>query len=417
MTEIPATLDRHRPTGLAEMDRVLSGGLVPGSVTLVGGEPGIGKSTLLLQLAAAVAGGGGSVLYCSAEESAAQLRARAARLGALHDRLAVLADQTVERIAAAAQSLRPDVTVVDSVQAVQMLDRPAAPGSVSQVRDAAAHLVEMAKREALSVVLVGHVTKDGALAGPRQLEHLVDTVIAFEGDRHHALRQVRAVKHRFGGTNELGLFEMTTSGLRVVTDASGRFLADRPVGQAGSVVVAAMEGRRPLLVEVQALVAPSGPSPRRTAEGLDGGRLALLLAVLERRLGLVVANRDVFTLAVGGVSLDEPAVDLALAVALASSSLDRPCHPDAVVFGEVGLGGEVRGVTHVERRLGEAARLGFSCAVVPHSAARAQVPAGMRLVPVRSVAEALVGSGVATPACGATGPGSVAGSAGRLRAS
>lgn len=404
LTAVPIGLDRAHGSGLDEVDRVLGGGFVRGSVTLLGGEPGIGKSTLLLQLAGAIAARGGSVLYATAEESAPQVRSRAGRLGALHDGVFAVADAVVERLVAAARELQPDLLVVDSIQAVHLARRAGPPGSVSQVRDSAVALVELAKTDGIPVVLVGHVTKDGTLAGPRQLEHLVDTVLTFEGDRHHALRQLRAVKHRFGGTHELGLFEMTGAGLVAVPDASERFLADRPKGNSGSVIVAAVEGKRPLLVELQALVTPAGHSPRRTAEGLDSGRLALLLAVLERRVLLPLVNRDVFTLAVGGVRLDEPAVDLALATALASAALDRPAVQDAVVMGEVGLGGEVRAIPHVERRLAEAARLGFALAVVPRAAAGVRAPGGLRVVAVSTVVEALVALGVAPPTRAASRP-------------
>jgi DNA repair protein RadA/Sms len=379
---------RPRPTGVGELDRVLGGGLVPGSVSLLGGEPGIGKSTLLLEAAGAVARGGGRVLYVAAEEATHQVRCRADRLGAIHPDLWLASETVVPHIVDHLDAVDPAVVVIDSIQAVHDPALTSAPGSVAQVRDGAARFVREAKRRDVATVLVGHVTKDGALAGPRVLEHVVDTVLAFEGDRHDALRLLRAVKHRFGPTDQLGLFEMTGAGLAAVADPSRLFLADRRPGQVGSVVVPLIEGRRPLLVEVQALTAPSSlASPRRSAQGLDAGRLAVLLAVLDRRAGVATHDADVFTLAVGGVRVAEPAADLALALAVASSRWDRPIPPDVVAMGELGLGGEVRQVTHTDRRLAEAARLGFRRAVVPRSVGDA--PDGMTLLRAGSLSDAL----------------------------
>ncbi|HZB71376.1 MAG TPA: DNA repair protein RadA, partial [Acidimicrobiales bacterium] len=360
LAEVDLSAERSRATGIGELDRVLGGGLAPGSVTLLGGEPGIGKSSLLLQAVAALAGAGSRCLLVTAEESAAQVRIRAERLGAVAPGLHLLAETGLPEVLDAVDQVAPDVLVVDSIQTVFDPEVGAAPGTVSQVRECAARLVREAKVRSLTTVLVGHVTKDGALAGPRVLEHLVDTVLGFEGDRHHALRLLRADKHRFGSTAELGLFEMTDRGLVGVPDPSGLFLADRHEGVAGSVVVPTVEGHRPLLVEVQALATESTLAmPRRTALGLDGGRLALLLAVLDRRAGLRFGKLDVHASAVGGVKLLEPGADLALALALASSLTGVAVGDDLVACGEVGLGGELRQVAATPRRLAEAARLGF----------------------------------------------------------
>jgi DNA repair protein RadA/Sms len=384
----------HRPTGVGEVDRVLGGGLVPGSVTLAGGEPGIGKSTLLLQVLASMARSGATCLLVTAEESAAQIRLRAERLGALAERLYVVAETAVPNIVAAVHSVRPDVLVVDSVQTIFDPDTGSAPGTVTQVRDCAARLVGEAKARAMATVLVGHVTKEGTLAGPRLLEHLVDTVLAFEGDRHHALRLLRAVKHRYGSTSELGIFEMGERGLIGVPDASGLFLADRRAGVSGSVVVPAMEGDRPLLVEVQALVSEETtyPQPRRYAQGVDHGRVDLLLAVLERFAGLSFAKRDVHASAVGGVRLVEPGADLAVALAIASSALHTAVPADLVACGEVGLAGELRQAGHTARRLTEASRLGFHRALVPHSAP--EPPTGIEAVRVSTLTEAIARAGL-----------------------
>jgi DNA repair protein RadA/Sms len=386
--EVDLDASPTRSTGVGELDRVLGGGLVPGSVTLLGGEPGVGKSTLLLQVSAAMARDGGRVLYVSAEESARQVRLRAERLDAVVDGVWLVAEGSLPAIVAALDDVRPDLVVVDSIQTVHDPDVGSAPGAVAQVRAAAHRLVGEAKRRGCAVVLVGHVTKDGGLAGPRELEHVVDTVLAFEGDRHHALRLLRAVKHRFGPTQELGLFEMREEGLAGLPDPSGLFLGDRRPGVCGSVVVPTMEGSRPLLVELQALVTVSAlPSPRRSAQGLDGGRLSLLVAVLQQSLALPMADHDIYALAVGGVRIVEPAADLAVVLAIASSLADRPLDADIVACGEVGLGGELRQVAHTPRRLAEATRLGFTRAVLPLSAP--EPPEGMTAIRAGTVAEAL----------------------------
>jgi DNA repair protein RadA/Sms len=380
------------PTGLAEFDRVLSGGLVPGSVTLLGGEPGIGKSTLLLQVLANAVAGGARALYVGAEESVGQVRSRAERLDALHDELWLVAEPSVERICAHIAELRPALVVVDSIQTVCTADGGIA-GSVNGVRSAAQRLAAAAREAGVAMVLVGHVTKDGALAGPRLLEHLVDTVLTFEGDRYHPLRLLRCAKHRFGPTQELGLFEMTDGGLLDLPDPSGLFLADRRRGAPGSVVFPLVEGQRPLLVEVQALVVPTQvPMPRRSAEGVSSTRLALLLAVLARRLGLPVLSAEVYVLAVGGVDVVDPGADLALALAVASALTGSAVAEDVVVCGEVGLTGEVRTVRNLDRRLHEAERAGFRRAIVPASSPTG--PPGLRLHRVSSLASALTVAGL-----------------------
>ncbi|MGQ0521480.1 MAG: DNA repair protein RadA [Actinomycetota bacterium] len=382
-----------RPTGVGELDRVLGGGLVPGSVTLVGGEPGIGKSTLLLQALAAMAARGGRGLLVSAEESKQQVRLRAERLQALDAGLWLVAETSLPGLLAAVGEVKPDVVVVDSIQTVFDPEIGSTPGSVTQVRECAARLVALAKQRGIAVVLVGHVTKDGALAGPRVLEHVVDTVLTFEGERHHSLRLLRAVKHRFGPTGELGLFEMAGAGLVGVPDPGALFLGDRRPGVAGSVVVPAMEGHRPLLVEIQALVTDSELAmPRRSAQGLDPGRLALVLAVLTERARLGMGKSDVYASAVGGVRVAEPAGDLALALALASARTNRALPHDLVACGEVGLAGELRQVGSADRRLAEAARLGFRRAIVPASAPASA--GGLEVVRLPTLAGALAHLGI-----------------------
>jgi DNA repair protein RadA/Sms len=382
------------PTGLRELDRVLGGGIVPGSLLLIGGEPGVGKSTLLLQVAGGVAAAHGSVLYATGEESAGQMRLRAARLGLgtgpAADAVAVLATSEVGAIVGAARATQPAVVVVDSIQTmtVEELDGPA--GSVGQVRESAIRLMELAKGEGIAVVLVGHVTKDGSIAGPRTLEHLVDAVIELGGERGGVMRLLRATKNRFGSTDELGVFEMGESGLREVADPGRAFLADHDGLAPGSVVAATLEGTRPLLVEVQALVAPAGyGTPARRASGVDPTRLALLLAVLGRRAGVGLGSHDVYANLTGGLSVAEPGLDLAVALALASSLRDRPVDSGTVVVGEVGLLGELRPVSGLDRRLREAARLGFERAIVPAGRRPAAAVEGIRLVPVANLRDAL----------------------------
>jgi len=375
----------RRPTGIEELDGVLGGGLVAGSVTLIGGEPGMGKSTLLLQVLALLAATGARCLLVTAEESREQVRMRAERLGALPDNLLLVAETSLPRVLAHVDAVAPDVLAVDSIQAVADPELAGVPGSVAQVRACAHRLAQLAKARTLTTLLVGHVTKDGTLAGPRALEHVVDTVLSFDGERHHALRMLRALKHRFGPTDELGLFEMEERGLAAVPDASALFLADRRAGAPGSVVTAMLDGVRPLLVEVQALVVPS-QVPRRSAQGLDGGRLPLLLAVLERHGGVDIAGADVFASVAGGVRVPGAGADLAVALAVASAVTGRPVPEQTVALGELGLGGEVRQVPKAARRLREAARLGFTRALVPPSTPTVD---GIDVVPVPDLAHAL----------------------------
>ncbi len=389
--EVDTTISGPRPTGISELDRVLGGGFVPGSVTLLGGEPGIGKSTLLLQL---LAGWPGRTLYVSAEESAQQVRLRAGRLNAVRPNLWLLPETSLPHIIAAIEQIKPELVIIDSIQTVADPDLSSAPGSVVQVRSCAHRLVQEAKHRDVTVVLVGHVTKEGGLAGPRVLEHLVDTVLSFEGERHHALRLLRASKHRFGPTNELGLFEMADSGLIPVPDPSQLFLADRRTGVPGSAVVPTIEGQRPLLVEVQALTNPvhGGAPPRRSAQGVDPNRLAMLLAVIERRARLPVGSHEVYASVVGGVKLTEPGVDLSLCLAIVSAMTNRPLPADLVVCGEIGLAGELRQVAQTQRRLSEAARLGFARAIVPASAP--DPGSGIRITRVSTLPEALRAAGL-----------------------
>jgi DNA repair protein RadA/Sms len=386
------------PTGISEMDRVLGGGLVPGSVVLVGGEPGIGKSTLLLQAAGGLAGsgtaGGRDVLYATGEESAGQVRLRAGRLGLLDgptgERIRVVAENEVGRICELAREARPAVLIVDSIQTVTTDDLEGPAGSVGQVRESALRLMELAKQEGIAVVVVGHVTKDGTLAGPKTLEHLVDAVLSLEGERTASMRLLRATKNRFGSTEEVGVFEMVERGLAEVADPGRAFLAAADEHAPGAVVGATLEGTRPLLVEVQGLVAPgSYGSPRRTASGFDGNRLSLLIAVLGRRAGIALGSHDVYANLAGGLDLADPGLDLPLALALASSLRDRVVRHDLIAIGEVGLLGELRPVPGLERRLREAARLGFKAAVVPRTRTPLPEIKGLRVDAVSNLREAI----------------------------
>ena len=383
---------QRRATGVPELDRVLDGGLVPGSVTLLVGEPGMGKSTLMLQALGRMAADGARCLLVSAEESCEQVRMRADRLGVLEPSLLVVSDTSLHNVLAQVDAVAPDVLAIDSIQTVHDPDLPGSPGSVTQVRECAQRLVRLAKERGISVVLVGHVTKDGQLAGPRALEHVVDTVLQFEGDRHHALRMLRALKHRFGSTHELGLFEMGEAGLIDVPDPSALFLTDRRAGLPGSIVAPVLEGARPLLVEVQALVnASTAPMPRRSAQGLESSRLAMLLAVLDARAGVSVADVDVYASVAGGVRVIEAGADLAVAIAVASARIGVAVPDDLVAIGEIGLGGELRQAGQTPRRLAEAARLGFRRAIVPASSAGVE---GIELIRVGSVVEALAAVGL-----------------------
>jgi DNA repair protein RadA/Sms len=385
-------------TGIDELDRVLGGGLVAGSAVLVGGDPGIGKSTLLLQAAAALARAGRRVLYISGEESVEQVRLRARRLGVADAPMELAAAINLRDIIAALERA-PDagvseigLVVIDSIQTMWLDTIESAPGTVAQVRAAAFELIRLAKSAGFALVLVGHVTKDGAIAGPRVLEHMVDAVLYFEGDRGHQFRILRAVKNRFGATDEIGVFEMTDQGLAQVANPSALFLAERRGNIAGSAVFAGLEGTRPVLVEVQALLSPNpGGSPRRQVIGWDGGRLSMLLAVLETRCGLRLSGADVYLNIAGGLRISEPAADLAVAAALASASTEQPTSPDMVYFGEVGLSGEVRQVAQAEARLKEAAKLGFGQATLPRRVARgnrpAAAPEGLRLDEIGHLAD------------------------------
>ncbi|MFT4658003.1 MAG: DNA repair protein RadA/Sms [Candidatus Aldehydirespiratoraceae bacterium] len=382
-------------TGIDELDTVLGGGLVPGSVTLLGGEPGIGKSTLLLQLLAAR---DDTTLYVSAEESATQVRLRAERLDAVRPDLWLHSETSLPHVLKAIDDTQPKLVVIDSIQAMVDPELSSAPGSVGQVRGCAHRLVNEAKERNIAIVLVGHVTKDGNLAGPRVLEHVVDTVLQFEGDRHHALRLLRAVKHRFGPTNELGLFEMVGAGLVAVPDPSTMFLADRRTGVAGSAVVPTMEGRRPIVVELQALTSPGleNVPKRRSAQGIDGGRLSMLMAVLGQRGRVKVGDQDVYASAAGGAKLTEPGLDLGICLAVASAMNDQPLPADMAVFGEVGLGGEIRQVSHAPRRVTEAARLGFRRIILPAKSPEPDDDVGgsVRLLRVSTLVEALREAGL-----------------------
>jgi len=376
----------RRATGISELDRVLGGGFTLGSTTLLGGEPGIGKSTLMLQALGRLAASGLTCLLVGAEESPQQVRERAARLGVLEPRLWLVAEASLPHVIAHVETIRPDVLAVDSVQTLLDPDLPGTPGSVTQVRECSSRLTRLAREHAVATILVGHVTKDGSLAGPRALEHVVDTVCSFEGDRHLGLRFLRAQKHRFGSTREVGIFEMTEGGLMPVPDASALFLADRHDGTAGSVVAATVEGARPMLLEVQALVAARDDGGRRVATGVDANRLSLLLAVLERHAGIDTRRADVYASVAGGVRVAETGIDLAVLAAVAGVVDGRVIDGRTVVMGEVGLGGEVRGVAHAALRVAEAARLGFTRVVGPASLPR---PAGVEVVGVDTVAAAL----------------------------
>jgi DNA repair protein RadA/Sms len=376
-------------SGIGEFDRVLGGGIVPGSMVLIGGEPGIGKSTLILQVAHLLGRLGGAVLYVSGEESEKQVKMRGERLGITGGGLFLMAETSLERILAEVENIRPTTLVVDSVQTVYSSRFPSAPGSISQVREVATQLLFLAKSRGITTFLIGHVTKDGSLAGPKSLEHIVDTVLYFEGDKHQHHRIVRAVKNRFGAISELGVFEMTGAGLVPVPNPSALFLAERIDGSPGSAVVATLEGSRPMLVEVQALVSPTSfGTPRRMSLGIDANRTTLLLAVLEKRVGLELLGDDVFVSVAGGLEISEPAADLGVAAAIASSIRNRPLPPRVALFGEVGLAGEVRGASQAALRVREAAQMGFTRCILPARNVPPEV-AGIELVGVTTLEEAL----------------------------
>ena len=389
LADIEASDVDRTPTGHSELDRVLGGGIVQGGVVLIGGDPGIGKSTLLLQALDSLQRAGKKTLYVTGEESGAQVALRSRRLGLDRSQVSVLAEIQLEKILGALGAQQPDVAVIDSIQTVYSDQLTSAPGSVAQVRECAAHLTRAAKSAGVCIVLVGHVTKEGALAGPRVLEHMVDTVLYFEGDTHSQFRLVRAIKNRFGAVNEIGVFAMTEKGLKGVSNPSAIFLSQHAEPVPGSCVMVTLEGTRPLLVEIQALVDSGGPSPRRLSVGLDRDRLAMLLAVLHRHAGVACMDQDVFINAVGGVRIGEPAADLAVMLAISSSLRGKPLPKGFIAFGEVGLAGEVRPAPRGQERLREAAKLGFTQAIVPKANAPKKPMEGMQVHAVERVEEAL----------------------------
>lgn len=391
ITAIETQQEPRITTKMKEFNRVLGGGIVPGSLVLIGGDPGIGKSTLLLQVSAQLAEKQFPVLYISGEESTRQTKLRADRLHIQSDLLYVLAETNLYDISKQIEAIKPSLVVIDSIQTIYREEVTSAPGSVSQVRECTTELMKIAKTNGIPIFIVGHVTKEGAIAGPRLLEHMVDSVLYFEGERHHTYRILRGVKNRFGSTNEMGIFEMKEEGLREVMNPSEIFLEERSQGAAGSTVVASMEGTRPVLVEIQALISPSSfGNPRRMATGVDHNRVSLLMAVLEKRVGMMLQNQDAYIKVAGGVKLDEPAIDLAIAVSIASSFRDHPTRPDDIFVGEVGLTGEIRRVSRIEQRVSEAAKLGFKRVICPKNNLDGwTVPENIEVIGVNTVQEAL----------------------------
>ena len=391
LSDIRAEDIRRLPINIGELSRVLGGGIVPGSLVLIGGEPGIGKSTLLLQAAVSVAQNSGTTLYVSGEESNQQLKMRAERLGVGDSDLYLLTDTNLDNMMYQIETMRPRLAIIDSIQTMYLDSIASSAGTVSQVRECAQRLQAMAKSTDIPIFIVGHVTKEGSIAGPKVLEHIVDTVLQLEGDRFHALRLLRSMKNRFGATSEVGVFEMAGSGMVEVTNPSEAFLAERMKNAPGSSIAVTMEGTRPLLVEVQALTSSTqNPMPRRTANGFDYNRLFILLAVLGKRVGIRLYDQDVFINIVGGMSIDEPAADLAIAAAIASANKGIPVPADMAIIGEIGLSGEVRSVGQLSARLNEAAKLGFKRCIIPKTARPVESPAEtLQLMPVRSLGEAL----------------------------
>ncbi|PLS15514.1 DNA repair protein RadA [Bacillus sp. M6-12] len=391
ITKVEASQEPRIKTDLRELNRALGGGIVPGSLVLIGGDPGIGKSTLLLQVSSQLARKQQRVLYISGEESVKQTKLRADRLGVSSDQLYVFSETDMDFIQQGIDEVQPDLVIIDSIQTVFQSEVTSAPGSVSQVRECTATLMRIAKTRGIAIFIVGHVTKEGAIAGPRLLEHMVDTVLYFEGERHHTYRILRAVKNRFGSTNEMGIFEMKEGGLEEVENPSEIFLEERSQGAAGSTVVASMEGTRPVLVEIQALISPTSfGNPRRMATGIDHNRVPLLMAVLEKRVGLLLQNQDAYLKVAGGVKLDEPAIDLAVAVSIASSFRDKPTRQTDCIIGEVGLTGEVRRVSRIEQRVQEAVKLGFERVILPaNNLGGWTAPKGVEIIGVSTVSEAL----------------------------
>ncbi|MFT4415693.1 DNA repair protein RadA [Fredinandcohnia humi] len=390
ITSIETVNEPRMYTTNKEFNRVLGGGIVQGSLVLIGGDPGIGKSTLLLQVSAQLAAQN-KVLYISGEESVKQTKLRSDRLGVTSEQLFVLSETDLEFISQTIIELKPSFVVIDSIQTIYHPEIASAPGSVSQVRECTAELMRIAKTNGIAIFIVGHVTKEGNIAGPRLLEHMVDTVLYFEGERHHTYRILRAVKNRFGSTNEMGIFEMKETGLEEVKNPSEIFLEERSTGAAGSIVVASMEGTRPVLVEVQALISPTSfGNPRRMATGIDHNRVSLLMAVLEKRAGLLLQNQDAYLKVAGGVKLDEPAIDLAVALSIASSFRDQPSNPTDVIIGEVGLTGEVRRVSRIEQRVQEAAKLGFKRVILPErNLGGWTAPRGVEVIGVSDIRQAI----------------------------
>ncbi|EEL47735.1 DNA repair protein RadA [Bacillus cereus] len=391
LTEVETKSEARIETKFQEFNRVLGGGIVDGSLVLIGGDPGIGKSTLLLQISSQLADSSYDVLYISGEESAKQIKLRADRLHVNGSNLFVVSETDLQRIATHIEEVNPAFVVIDSIQTIHLPEVTSAPGSVAQVRECTAELMKLAKTKGIPIFIVGHVTKEGAIAGPRMLEHMVDAVLYFEGDRHHTYRILRAVKNRFGSTNEMGIFEMKELGLAEVLNPSEIFLEERPVGVAGSTVVASMEGTRPVLVEIQALISPTSfGNPRRMATGIDHNRVSLIMAVLEKRTGLLLQNQDAYLKVAGGLKLDEPAIDLAVALSIASSFRDKSTAPTDAVIGEVGLTGEIRRVSRIEQRVQEAAKLGFQRAIIPRKNLGGwTIPDGIEVVGVSNLGEAL----------------------------
>lgn len=391
ITAIKTKQEPRITTDMPEFNRVLGGGIVPGSLVLIGGDPGIGKSTLLLQISNQLANKDVAVLYISGEESTRQTKLRADRLGVTSDQLFVLSETNLHLISNQIDQLKPDFIVIDSIQTIFKDEVTSAPGSVSQVRECTGELMRIAKTNHVPIFIVGHVTKEGSIAGPRLLEHMVDAVLYFEGERHHTFRILRGVKNRFGSTHEMGIFEMKEEGLKEVLNPSEIFLEERSQGVAGSTVVASMEGTRPVLVEIQSLISPTSfGQARRMATGIDHNRVPLLMAVLEKRVGLMMQNQDAYVKVAGGVKLDEPAIDLAVAISIASSFKDKACRPNDVLIGEVGLTGEIRRVSRIEQRVQEAAKLGFKRAIIPSRNLDGwKAPKQIEIIGVQSIQEAM----------------------------
>lgn len=390
LSDITFENEDRTKTNISELDRVLGGGIVKGSLVLVGGDPGIGKSTLLLQVADLIARQNKTVLYVSGEESIKQTKLRADRLNAGSDNLLIVAENNLDRILAHIDTIKPDLLITDSIQTVYHPEVTSAPGSVSQVREATGILMRVAKGMGIATFIVGHVTKSGSIAGPKVLEHMVDTVLYFEGEKHNVYRILRAVKNRFGSTNEIGIFEMSNRGLIEVQNPSNLFLSNRPEEAPGSVVIAAMEGSRPVLIELQALVSQSSfGNPRRMANGVDYNRVIMLMAVLEKRVGMMISDQDGYVNVVGGMSLDEPAADLAIITAIASSFRNKSIDPETMIFGEVGLTGEIRSVSHAQNRLIESSKMGFKKCVLPKGNMDGlEIPKGVKVYGIESVEEA-----------------------------